>query len=221
LPTYKRFYTYTFGFAYAGSTLSALATHALASACTQNLTGEVNAKSPVSLEQVAGLFRAVSEHCTRDAASRVGQLDKPSDYFFEAFIFGYCPVEKKFGGFGIAPNMTTGQFQMVMATLVIAPGRYHPMGSGAEDLHAIMTKQQPDKAGVIYALREMINTEVRRDVGGHFQIGVAHSKGFDLHPILTADASGGRVTFLGWDVDSVQQVGGYRIGYQAINPDIN
>lgn len=219
-------HTLSFGFAFAGSTLSAISTHALATACTQNLAAKTADQSPPSLAAVANLFRCVGEHYVKDMSSRMaGNSANVSQYFFEAVIFGFCPVKKAFQGFAIAPNLTGPEFQMVIGELVIRPKYFHPMGSGAERFVELSRKldQTHKNPGVITTLREMLATEEQPDVGGHFQIGIARRQGFELWPILNLAPGlmNRTVTFLGWDVDAIGLLDGYRIGYQAFSPDVD
>jgi len=107
----------------------------------------------------------------------------------------------------------------------IGPNIFHPMGSGADAF--VELSRELDKthknAGVVVILREMLKREQVPTVGGHFQIGVAHRGGFHLRPILNLGEGplNRTVTFLGWNVDSIGPLDGYRIGYQAISPDVD
>lgn len=222
-PYYKRKHTCSFGFAYAGSTLSAISTHALVTACTQNLAANDDISSPPRLETIAELFRTVGEHYIIDISSRATGSTNFTAYFFEAFIFGFCPVKMAYQGFAIAPNINGQKFRMIKAEMRIVPNFFHPMGSGANtfvDLSRELDKTHKNP-GVIVTLREMLKRELVHTVGGHFQIGIANKAGFKLMPILNLCEGplNRTVTFLGWNVDSHGLMDGYRIGYQTISPD--
>lgn len=222
---YVRTHTHSFGFAFSGSTLSAISTHALVTACTQNFATAKDIENPPRLESIAELFRVVAEHYIREMSGRdTGSLN-PTAYFFDAFLFGYCPVAREYQGFGMAPNITGPELKMLKSTMRIQPHIFHPIGSGAKAF--VELSRELDRThknpGVIVTLREMLKRERVQTVGGHFQIGIAHRAGFDLQPILNL-AEGPlnrKLTFLGWDVDSIGEVDSYRIGYRAISPDVD
>jgi len=111
-PHYSLSHTYSFGFAFAGSTLSAISTHALVTACTQNLATAEDIPTPPRLAKIADLFRAVGEHYISEISARVTGATNPTAYFFEAFIYGFCPVMKAYQGFAIAPNINGPTFKM-------------------------------------------------------------------------------------------------------------
>lgn len=223
---YKRRHAHTYGFTFAGSTLSAISTHALATACTQNLASSKKDPKPVSLESVAELFSKIAESYIKDISFRqTGSLSNLTAYFFDAFIFGFCPVEHSYKAFAIVPNMAGETFRMLKAGVILEPNYYHPLGSGTEDFVALseeLNKSHPNP-GVIVTLREMLKAEKRQDVGGHFQIGVVNKDGFKLMPILNLDSGpdNRKVQFLGWDVDSIGELDGYRIGYQAFSHHVD
>lgn len=224
-PNYVRSHAHSYGFAFAGSSLAAVSTHALVTACTQNLATAEELKTPPSLEKVAELFRTVAEHYIADMSARATGTSNPTAFFFEAFIYGFCPVTNAYGAFGIAPNIQGPQLKVLRATMDLRPGAFHPMGSGADAFVALneeinRTHKNP---GVIVSLREMLKREPVPTVGGHFQIGVAHRGGFALRPILNLREGplNRKVTFLGWNVDSIGSLDGYRIAYEAFSPDVD
>lgn len=225
--SYSRSHSHSFGFAFAGSSLAAISTHALVTACTQNLAPatEKNPEAPPSLESVAELFRTVAEHYISDLSSRATGSSNREAFFFYAFIYGFCPVKKAFEAFGIAPNIQGPTLKVLRASMRISPGYFHPMGSGAESFVKLneevnRTHKNP---GVIVTLREMLKRETVPTVGGHFQVGVARRSGFELRPILNLREGplNRTVTFLGWNVDSIGPIDGYRIGYEAFSPDVD
>lgn len=224
-PNYVRSYTHSFGFAFAGSTLAAVSTHALVTACTQNLATGEDLRTPPSLEKVAELFRTVAEYYIADMSARGTGTSNPTAFFFDAFIYGFCPVKNTYAAFGIAPNIQGPQLKVLKATMNLSPGFFHPIGSGSDTFVALNEeiKHTHQNPGVIVTLREMLEREPVSTVGGHFQIGVAHREGFELRPILNLrEGSLNRaVTFLGWDVDSIGSLDGYRIAYEAFSPDVD
>jgi hypothetical protein len=81
-------YQTTIGYAYAGATLPALATHALANTLCQNLLGPAGANLP-------GFIREIGE------LSGLGSL-------FSAIVFGFCPQANRFRAFRIIPELDGG-----------------------------------------------------------------------------------------------------------------
>ena len=223
-PNYAVHAHFTLGFAFAGSSLTALNTHAIASACTQNLAATLGYVKPPSIEAIASLFRCVAEHTIKDAAGRLsnGELAGPK-YFFEAMIFGYCRVTKAFKAFALAPNTTSGAFQMVKAEMILADHYYHPMGSAADAFVQLDRELSASggETGVMITLAELLKRQDRADVGGHFQIGIADRKGFELRPILNTlpGPLNRTITFLGMNTTAIEKVDGYSVGYYAIAPN--
>ncbi|MGY4818013.1 hypothetical protein ACVNP3_18950 [Pseudomonas chlororaphis subsp. piscium] len=212
---------HSFGFAFAGSTLSAISTHSLASACTQNFAQKKGYNKPVSIESIAKLYVEIGERQIKEMSSRLGAAEIQSQFFFDAFVFGFCPLENKFMAFVLASSTAGGVFHLKLATVVIAPGRYLPIGSGEAGFVALMDelKNEPD-AGVMTTLREMVRRDLQPDVGGHLQVGFSSRLGFQVVPIIDQSNGPNRafLSFLGWDATSYQGLDGYTIGFSAIKP---
>ncbi|MGE1156564.1 hypothetical protein [Pseudomonas kitaguniensis] len=212
---------YSFGFAYAGSTLAAMSTHAIASACTQNFAQKMGLNKPISVESVANLYADIGTRQIIEMSSRQGALEFQSQSFFDAFIFGFCPSENRFVAFVIVSSTAGGAFHFNIARVVLGDRNYLPIGSGESEFVSLMTELKGNKdAGVITTLREMVKRETRKDVGGHLQIGVTTKKGFNVVPVLDTSNGPGEafVSFLGWDATSYKGLDGYTIGYSAIKP---
>lgn len=212
---------HSFGFAFAGSTLSAMSTHSIASACTQNLAQKKGFKKPITVEAVANLYAEIGCRQVIEMSARAGAGDNQLQFFFDAFIFGFCPSEQRFIAFVIVSSVAGGEFHFNVAKAPTQAGRYLPIGSGEASFVALMDELRNDQdAGVMSTLREMVRREVRDDVGGHLQIGVAKKSGFQIVPVLdtTMGPNQAFVSFLGWDATSYQAVDGYQIGFSAIRP---
>ncbi|WP_223511547.1 hypothetical protein [Pseudomonas sp. GL-B-19] len=211
---------HSFGFVFAGNTLSATSTHALASACTQNFAQKKGYSKPVSLESIAQLYAEIGECQVKDMSFRSGGADG-FRYLFTAVIFGFCPSESRYMAFVLSPSMPEGVFRMAVKRIVIEAGRYFPIGSGEADFVALMGQLEDEpEAGVMTTFREMVKREVNQGVGGHLQIGVATKQGFKVVPVLDTSAGPGEavVRFLGWNSTDYKGVDGYTIGYRAIKP---
>ncbi|WP_211482711.1 hypothetical protein [Duganella sp. CF458] len=202
--------------------MAAISTHALATACTQNLAATRGAEKPISVEGVAKLFQVIGNHYIVDMSSRLGATDSQSTYFFEGMIFGFCPIANRYKAFSIAPSLESGTFQMQFAEIPIVPDLCYAIGSGTAGflkLNEELSKSHPDP-GVMTTLAEMVRREVQPDVGGHLQIGICTRTGFSAHPFINlGDGPGKRfLSFLGWDVSSATEaLDGFRIGYRAVS----
>ncbi|MES2490785.1 MAG: hypothetical protein V4607_13445 [Pseudomonadota bacterium] len=217
-------HTHSFGFAFAGSTLSATSTHAIAAACTQSLAGIGSHPSgAVSLEAIAKLFRSVGERNVIEMSSRSNGA-AVSSYFFDAFIFGFCPVQKEHQAFVIVSNMADPMFKMVIGRLQLRRHGFQLLGSGEKEFLKILSEvsRSGKPKSLVSVLSEMLKRQENRSVGGYFQYGVARQNGFNLCPILNLDDDDRNrtVTFLGLDVSTVSPVDGYMIGYEAFSPDV-
>jgi hypothetical protein len=218
----------SFGFAYSGSTLSAMSTYALATACTQNLSGSPGSQRAVSAEAIANLFRTVAEHYILDLSSRLGvtelsTADGRTKYFFEGMIFGFCPVCHAFKAYKIKPSLDTGTCQVGITELPIAPDLQHAMGSG-EKTFVELNEERVHKHGKpdpIRTLEEMLELETPKDVGGSIQYGASGRRGFRVLPVLNTDGvpADWTASFLGWNVANAGDIDGYAIGYNAISFD--
>lgn len=212
---------HSFGFAFAGNTLSAMSTHSMASACTQNFARKKGYNKPISVESVANLYAEIGTQQVKEMSARLGAAESRVQYFFDAFIFGFCPTENRFVAFVIVSSIAGGEFHFNIAQVKIGPGYYLTIGSGEAAFVSLMDelKGEPD-AGVISTLREMVNREIQSCVGGNLQIGVSSKQGFRVVPVLDTSNGPGEafVSFLGWDATSYQGLDGYSIGYSAIKP---
>lgn len=212
---------HSFGFAFSGSSLSAISTHALATACTQNLAEKKGPKQPMSVESVANLFCSIGQHCIADRASRLGVSDQYSSCFFDAIIFGFCPRQNRFKAYAIVSSLASGTFQMNIGELLLSPHGYHPMGSGAEAFVKLNDELKGhEEAGVMTTLKQMVRREIQPDVGGHLQIGICGRTGFRAVPVLNTEDGQGQAfaSFLGWNATNFKEFDGFTIGYEAIRP---
>lgn len=160
-----------------------------------------------------------------DIASRkMGTLSNPQQYFFDSFIFGFCPKEKIYKAFALVPGYNETKFWIHKAHVIVKKLTYTPIGSGADrfiQLSDELGKTQLDP-GVVPTLNEMLKREDRLDVGGYFQLGVADRKGFHLVPILETEGERrGNISFLGWDVPLSGETDGFTVGFSAFAPKVS
>lgn len=212
------------GFAFAGATLAALNTYAIASACTQNLASTGGVVKPPTVEAVAELFGRVADRCIRDVASRLPDpvRDGHTSYF-TAFIFGFCKRSQSFKAFVLEPGIEDGKFRVAVAELPVVGDHCFPIGSGKDEFIRVNEELRASgkRFGVLPAISEVVARDGGHDVGGYVQVGVADTKGFEVRPILNTrpGALDRAVTFLGIDAAGLAPVDGYRIGYLAVAPD--
>jgi hypothetical protein len=212
------------GFAYAGNTLTAVSTYALASACTQTLVKGSEDFGPPSVRAIAELFRTIAEHYMREISARlVGSSVPTQTYLFQAHIFGYCRSSASYRAFVIFPDLKQNELKIHLQELHLLPGRFYPLGSGVEKFVEIASElDRNGKGGVVPSLREMLRRQSRPDVGGYFQLGTTDRSGFQLLPVLNIGGEWDRhVTFLGVSVTDIGPVDGHNIGYQAFSPDVD
>lgn len=213
---------HTFGFAFAGSTLAAINTHALATACSQSLTKKDGAQPdppPICMEELAELFRQSAEHYILDMSSRLATPNQPiGKFFFQAALFGFCPRSQAFKAFAISPNTAGETVKVIMAHMQVDHGGFHPFGSGFENYLRVMEelRKSNQDSNVVATMLELIRREERDDVGGHIQIGIADRNGFSLIPVLTRS---GQAHFFGVNIEGECPLQGYRIGFNAFMPN--
>jgi hypothetical protein len=213
------------GFAYAGNSTCALNTHALASACTQNLGATTDIRpGPPSVEAIARLFARVGEHYIRDVGSRQhGVLIDPKVFLFDAHIFGFCAASGKYKAFMISFTLASTGVEVNVHDLNLSPQLIYVLGSRAQQFKEAVEElsNQGKSPDPIRALYQIIQRNEFPDVGGHLQLGAAGKGGFRLSPILNTSGELDRhVTFLGFSTSSVDDVDGYMVGFNAFAPDI-
>lgn len=177
--------SYTLGFAFAGSTLLANNTQALASTLTQIFTSK-DFDIPSALT-VARLYAKCAEHAISDMNWR------SSDHkFFESIIFGYCPIEREFICYKIEPNLSDSSFSMVVRKLHGNGLFVTAFGTGAKDFLDIIRRETtpdgccPDPLAVF---RYIVENEVNSSVGGNIQLAEATEDGVSILPVLKAEES--------------------------------
>jgi hypothetical protein len=217
----SRIYRTNYGFAYSGSTVSALGVHALASACCQNLSSERKIDPP-SVEDVARLYRKLAEIQVMEMCSHLAPHKWQSTFFY-AFVFGFCLLKKRLQLWVIEMGFAENALKASVRELPPSPGIYYPIGSGTEEFNRLIDEEAAKNSGwgVSYVLDKMIRGATDPTVGGYMQIGIADATGVTLPPLLVPGdaAPSANITFLGVPVDTLGNVGGFTIGYHAIGPD--
>jgi hypothetical protein len=219
---------HTFGFAFAGFVLAAMSTHAFASACTDNLFTFEAKRRPPSLEAIAEVYRRAGDYYIKDICSRAPSNFDHALFFFQALIFGFCPVRHSYELYQLQPVFEANNFVLRKIKMELAPKKYFPIGSGTESFVTLSEELQqihsasPDKTGVMLTMKEYLKRAPRADVGGHYQIGIAGRKGFSLMPVVSprSDQHYADFTHLGIELTNFDDIDGYGIGHTAVGPDI-
>jgi hypothetical protein len=202
------------GFAYSGSTLSALATHALADVFTSHLIGNPGAQLP-SLHDIAIAVGKIAKQYMQD----VGQLAGP-DALFTATIFGHCPQLGQLRIFEIAPQLSSSAVQVTVTEFdtsdpdnVLIFGscpdllrqRIHDVRSAAE--HQVVRDRAP-----MHALQSIIDDNSNESVGGSLQLAWVTSAGFEIVALavwIPAKENGRNMAslILGFDISEADHIG--------------
>ena len=94
------------GFAYSGSTLSALAAHALSNTLLSKLVGAPNA-APPALNEIAFFVAGASAEYMREVCQLSG-----TDGMFSSVVFGFCPVTRVLRAFRLNPMIDGASFRV-------------------------------------------------------------------------------------------------------------
>jgi hypothetical protein len=206
-----------FGFAYCGSTLSALSAHALANILCGNLAGHPEALIP-SMDDIALAVGTISHDYMREICQLGGEGS-----MFGAVLFGHCPRTGQSLAFEYQPS-TAGGFSLKIQKHVLGESDVVIIGSGtdilrkrieairAEASHPIVVSDAPERA-----LEGLINEGSIPNVGGAVQ--QAWSIPFRLEiaatmsPITPRPPSPRNVGLfvLGFDTFDMQNIGDFRV----------
>jgi hypothetical protein len=215
----KEVYRTSVGYAYAGATLPALSTHALANTVFQNLGGAPGVPIP-GLQEIALATADVAVRYMRDVSQLAG-----SNGLFSAIIFGFCSQTNRYMAFEIMPTVESGFVQAVVSNedlqsedaLVIIgtnPERLREKVNSMKgpDMHPVVRANLPRQA-----LAALIDEEADGLVGGAIQYGWVTPQGFELvahmAPIDPPLPNGrnAALTELGFDMQDFRQVGYYQV----------
>lgn len=195
----------TLGFAFAGSTLSAQSTHAIAVTCLQNLVARQPGEHP-TVEDVAAFYARCGAQLVDERRSHRAV----SGYEFAGVIFGRSALDETCEIFEVSVRIgqdgkAIGEYEKVVLDQT-AP--LYLLGSGQRaglDLvNEALARGDLVQPGEI--LRKMVASPDLVDVGGHLQLAVSARDGVSLRPILRG---GLNVSFkvLGLDIATLGHVG--------------
>jgi hypothetical protein len=220
-------YSTTFGYAYAGATLPALATHALANTLCQNLAGPSGAEPP-TLDEVAGGIREIAERYMREMGALSG-----ASALFSAIVFGFCVRLNRFRAFHIAPVLNAASFRADLNehdlygsdTLLVIGNRPELLRDRVRrdrpNLYATPESPNPQYNTMreidlpTRALRALITEGADETIGGALQTAIVSRAGFQpvahVVPISPPLDSGRNValTVLGFDMFEFDHIGSY------------
>jgi hypothetical protein len=194
-----------FGFAYSGSTLSALCTHALSNVLCQNLGGVPEALLP-RMDDIASMVAKVALTYIREIESA-----------FSAILFGHCPVTGESLAFELQPTCNSGELVTLTVTKhVLEKANVVIIGSGIDLFRAKLdavrsTAEHPitfSDAPMI-ALKTLIRDEQIPGVGGSMQqawsIGLRFQLVATAGPILPVPINPPNwgLLLLGFDIDQM------------------
>jgi hypothetical protein len=202
------------GFAFAGATLPALASLALASTLCARLIAAPGAPHP-SLHEIANAVGVIALQYIRE----VGQHTR-DDPRFTSIVFGFCMRTSRFLAFELTPvlepnqvNMTVTEHDLGASNHVVIIGtssdhlrdRINQLREAAE--HQVLIDDAPTRA-----LKDVIAERVDARVGGSIQQAFVWEQGFVPMATATPQESGFTFNVLGLDVSTAFKVGAYRVG---------
>jgi hypothetical protein len=217
---------FTFGFAFAGSSLASLATHVRTISCTMNL--RLDRDLPIedqelNLARIAMLYGEIGGLQIKEMCSRLGATQKPESAFFKGLVFGYCSLEKRYRIFILEPKIENQDFSLHVGEVeALAPNRCIVLGSGTARFFERAKEPRRNNEGILEILKSIVDEDGRADVGGHLQVGICSEEGFKNVPIVQTGPTrdGVEVNFLGYDVSKYRNIVGFEVGYFAIHiPD--
>jgi hypothetical protein len=200
-----------FGFAYAGSTLSALSTHALANILCSNLGG---LPAPVpSLDQIAFAVGTIAYRYMKEIESA-----------FRAIIFGHCPQTQEALAFEFQPRDDQGAFTLSIVKHALDDSSVVVVGTKPEILRERINQVRANAAHPIVhadapmiALKSLIAENVIPGVGGSVQQAWSHSGRLEIiataEPIVPVPPSTTNMGLfvLGFEMSEIQTIGQYHI----------
>lgn len=223
------------GFAYSGSTLSALATHALSATLLSKLIAAPRTPPPPLSEVAAFVAGAASEYM-REVCQLAGR-----DGLFSAIVFGWCPEQRSLRVFQLIPayaqNPLTVDVQersLMPITLqgsadqsAVVIGTSPILLRDAIDKELADARQRGETLDIVAfdapkrALRQLIAEGASEMVGGSIQQAWATPEGLQivssLEPITPKPPStrNAGMFILGFDTADIRNVGYYQVGAEG------
>jgi hypothetical protein len=208
-----------FGFAYAGSTLSALCAHALANIVCSHLIGTEDF-APPTMDDVANVVASISLNYMRE----VGQLSARAG-LFRAILFGICPRTGEPLAFEMQEKLEPGALNLGILKHVLTPENVVAIGDQIEllDQRIANIRSAPDTHPIIFAdapqraLQSLINDGTIDSVGGTIQQAWATPGNLEL--VATSGVAPHTAThglfMLGFDIMGMPSISGYQVSMMA------
>lgn len=198
-----------YGFAYAGSTLSAMSAYALAVTCLQSLVTPEAPRLP-STEAVADLIARIGTRYIREVGAP-----------FECFVVGPADDGAAPEAYCVRTVMRDGLATLGTAPLDKTRRGFWALGSGAEPFMTFAKAGAPWPS-VTASVIAFIDAEIDSRVGGHLQAGVCNTEGFSPYLIMKpqSDGDGGEIdgSFLGVSEHDIGLIDGMEVGADVFGP---
>lgn len=187
----------SFGFAYAGSTLSAFSTYSF---CASALLGLFTSKEepPPSLAKIVKFVGYSSKDYIREIAETSG-----GNSCAEIAVFGYCPIESSRQVFLCKPIFENGEFNMVFGEVDSSPGMANFLGETSAQ-HAYIELNRTLGVDPGATLQSLIESERFPSVGGSVQVLSVDRDGATPLPTLhRVGENRAKVMLLGKELDGL------------------
>lgn len=211
-------YRREFGFAYAGSTLTALSSHALANILCSNLGGLDGSPAP-SLDETAYAVATISYQYS----SEIGVTGGPGS-LFSSILFGHCPRTQHPLAFEMRPQLGTNGLELKLDKHILDESKVVVVGDQPQVLQNLIKEIRSEATQEIVvadapmiALKRLISEGQIGSVGGSVQ--QAWSYGSKLEVVATMEpitpqppsTRNAGLFVLGFDTFDMQTIGNYRI----------
>lgn len=205
---------YSVGIAFAGSTLLAQNTQAIASTCCQIIHSKDGAPPPMRL--IAEVYARVAEFVIKDFNSR--WIGEPQ--LFQALLFGWSPPDDGFKVFALSPIVGDAKFEIRIIEYPARRGDVYAIGSGMAEFekasarkNALGHNRPPQEL-----FMEVFEKGAEPTVGGHPQFARVTQGGAEVVPILMQDPENPDFVTLrvnGFNVHSLADPNGFQFGLKA------
>jgi hypothetical protein len=217
---FRRVLNTTVGFAYSGSSLSAMSTYSFAATACQTLVLKDGQQIP-TIKDVADLVAKIAKHYVGEIWGRFYPEPKGKAEFF---IFGHCRASRRPRAFSIKPVLQP-QLDMEVNELPAGPPtNIFFLGDQAVrkaffDRLDVEAKFPPAHRREFWEmLEQLIDTDEFPQIGGAVQHAVADQSGAWIVPTYNSPdgtLTSGNLTFLNVDLNTLEPVGGCTIGIVA------
>lgn len=168
------------GFAFAGNTLSAQSTAAMAATCLQNLSGPEPAHAP-SLSDIADFVCRCAEVVVRSR-----EFSRPNDKSrFEAAVFGYCNTQGRMAAYVLEFTTNSDGLAVATASEFDLSTQVLALGNGIGRVQELIGELVAANALPVHPtslIAKVIDDPSQDAVGGSLQFAMANEDGVRLVP---------------------------------------